>query len=162
MTFCFCFFFGKLISWCSLCSFILGLTLQNDSVLQNGRLQEFLKNEPETWLYSCGLGSSGPPNCCFSPSTPLSLFFLLKPPVRIGFLPSCSSATLGRVSRDWPLDKQHLPIHANSQGGVMSFPLQPKSALCRAGPLSRNQASRMQPMSVRPCEPSPSEQGEGF
>lgn len=132
------------------------------TVLQNERLQESLKNEPETWHYSCVLGSSGPPNYCFSPSTPLSLFFLLEPPVRIGFLPSCSGATLGCVSRDWPLDTQHLPILASSQGDVTSFPLQPKSALCRAGPLSENQASRMQPMSMRPCEPSPSESGGGF
>ena len=77
--------------------------------------KEWTVFEPGTWHYSCGLGSSGPPNRCFSLCTPLSLFFLLKPPVRIGYLPSCSSAMLGCVSRGWPPDTQHLPILANSE-----------------------------------------------
>ena len=123
--------------------------------------KEWTVFEPETWRYSCGLGSSGPPNRCFSLCTPLSLFFLLKPPVRIGYLPSCSSATLGCVSRGWPLDTQHLSILANSED-VTSFAPQPKRARCRAGPFPEGQASRMQPVRMRPCEASPSAWGEGF
>ena len=66
------------------------------------------------------------------------------------------------VSRDWPLDTQHLLILANSKKMVRASLPSLRVHGAGLGLSPEGQASRMQPMRVRPCEPSPSEWGEGF